>query len=202
MLVVRALAHRPERARQIVGGLALFRLTILPIGLVAAYAALTQLFPGHALAIVLAAGWLAVQQSTELTRAVCVWGGRAGMSGLHTAVENTGLGRRHDRPSAGPRAARGRLRRGPGGPALFAGGRLRPCPDPARLVSDEALPGGCPTAPSRQPGLRRIRHPRPALFAGGHDPDRRTAGGRSRSRRARTSPRCGCWPASSTCPTR
>jgi O-antigen/teichoic acid export membrane protein len=88
MLVVRALSHRPDRARQIVGGLGLFRLVSLPIGLVVAYALLALLFPDHALAILLAAAWLAVQQATELTRAVLIWAGRAGISGLHTSIEN------------------------------------------------------------------------------------------------------------------
>lgn len=88
MLVVRALAHRPERARQIVGGLTLVRAVAVPVGVALTYGLMALLFPGYALAITLAAAWLAVQQSTELTRSVLVWGGRASMSGLHTSVEN------------------------------------------------------------------------------------------------------------------
>jgi O-antigen/teichoic acid export membrane protein len=88
MLVVRALAHRPERKQQIVGGLTIVRSVAVPVGVVLTYGLMSLVFPGHALAITLAAAWLAVQQSTELTRAVLVWGGRAGISGLHTSVEN------------------------------------------------------------------------------------------------------------------
>ena len=88
MLVGRALAQRPERARQIVGGLTLVRSVSVPVGVALTYGLMILLFPAHALAISLAAAWLAVQQSTELTRAVLVWGGRAGMSGLHTSIEN------------------------------------------------------------------------------------------------------------------
>lgn len=70
MLVVRALAHRPERARQIVGGLTLVRAVAVPVGVALTYGLMALLFPGYALAITLAAAWLAVQQSTELTRSV------------------------------------------------------------------------------------------------------------------------------------
>jgi O-antigen/teichoic acid export membrane protein len=88
MLVVRALAHRPERRRQIVGGLTLVRCVSVPVGVAVTFGVMSVVFHADALAITLAAAWLAVQQSTELTRAVLVWGGRAGMSGLHTSVEN------------------------------------------------------------------------------------------------------------------
>jgi len=88
MLVVRAIALQPDRTRQIVGGLTLMRLVLVPAGLLLLFGGLASLFPDEAAAIALAAAWLTVQQSTELTRAVLVWGGRAGTSGLHTALEN------------------------------------------------------------------------------------------------------------------
>ena len=87
-LYVREAAREPGRAGRLLGAFTLWRLASLPVAICGLALLLLVAYPEGALAILLPAAGLAIQQFAELTRAVFIARQQMVFSSVHSIVEN------------------------------------------------------------------------------------------------------------------